>query len=353
MRTEISDEVENKDKSNSANKIKSVISFVLKTGLAVGIIWWLIHKHYDTFTENLANINFWWLLPAGLAYGFHMFVCGWRWFKLARVLGVDITFTQAITMTMKGYFFSLVIPGGAIGGDIAKIGFLNQHTPKGAKAEGTFSILMDRMTGMAGMFSLALVVILFSIPMLMRVQLEIIELNDTVRILGIMGLIGMCIGGLGIITCLFFHRTFEKIKLVGWAMKTGDKWTHGMVTRFTKVLDTYRQNWKLLTNMVLVSVIFVHLNIVLVIYFIMKSLGMGGINPLDVITAVTVGNVAGLLPSNSGLGLRDVTINIVLNAAGISNGATIPIVYSAILITFNLLAGFFFIFDFSKKKENV
>lgn len=351
MRTGINNEADNKDKSNNKSKIKSIISFVLKTGLAVAIIWWLIDKHYDTFTKNLANINFWWLLPAGLAYGFHMVVCGWRWFKLARVLGVDITLPQAITMTMKGYFFSLVIPGGAIGGDIAKIGFLNQHTPKGAKAEGTFSILMDRMSGMAGMFSLALVVILFSIPMLMQVQLEIIELNDTVRVLGILGLIGMCLAGLGAITCLFFHRTLGKIRLVGWAMKTGDRLTHGMVTRFTKVLDTYRKNWKLLGNMVLVSIIFVHLNIVLVIYFIMKSLGMSGINPLDVITAVTVGNVAGLLPSNSGLGLRDVTINVILNAAGISNGATIPIVFSAILITFNLLAGLFFIFDFSKKKS--
>jgi len=333
------------------SKIKALLSFVLKTGLAVAIIWWLISKHYDTFIENLSNINFWWLLPAALAYAFHMIVCSWRWFKLALVLDIEITFIEAVALTMKGYFFSLVIPGGAIGGDVAKMGFLNKHTAKGAKAEGAFSILMDRMTGMAGMFSLALVVILLSIPTLMKVKLEIIELNDTIRILGIMGLVAMCLAGLGAMTCLFFHSFFEKFKPIGWLIHLGDKYGHGIVTRFTKVIDTYRKSWKLVAQMCLVSVVFVHLNIVFVIYLIMKSLGMSGVNPLNVISAVTIGNVAGLLPSNSGLGLRDVTINVILNAAGIPNGATIPIVFSAILISFNLLAGLFFILDFSKKNK--
>ena len=333
------------------NRIKTFLLFVLKTGLAVAIIWWLISKHYDTIVKNLANINFWWLLPAVLAFILHMFVCSWRWYKLALVLNIEISFTEAIALTMKGYFFSLVIPGGAIGGDIAKVGFLNKHTAKGAKAEGVFSILMDRMTGMTAMFSLALVVILLSIPILMKVELKIIELTDTVRVLGILALIAMCLAGLGAMTCLFFHEFFEKIKPIGWIMNLGDKYGHGIVTRFTKVIDTYRKSWKLVMEMCLVSVIFVHLNIVFVIYLIMKSLGMSNINPLNVISAVTIGNVAGLLPSNSGLGLRDVTINIILDAAGIPNGATIPIIFSAILISCFLLAGLFFILDFNKKEK--
>lgn len=333
------------------SKIKAILSFVLKTGLAVAIIWWLISKNYDTFVQNLSHINFWWLVPAVAAYISHMIVCSWRWYKLALIIGIEISFLDAVSLTMKGYFFSLVIPGGAIGGDIAKIGFLNQHTKEGAKAEGAFSILMDRMTGMAGMFSLALVVILLSVPLLMKVQVEMIKLNDTIRVLGILGLIFMCLAGLGAMTCLFFHRTFRKIRLIGWIMDAGDKYGHGIVSRFTKVIDTYRDSWKVVVRMILFSVVFVHLNIVFVIYLVMKSLGMSNVNPLDVITAVTVGNVAGLLPSNSGLGLRDVTINVIMNAAGIPNGATIPIIFSAILVSCGLCAGIFFIFNFGKKKE--
>ena len=333
------------------SKIKTLLSFALKTGLAVVIIWWLISKHYDSFVENLSNINYWWLVPATIAYAFHMYVCSWRWYKLALVLDIKITFLEAVGLTMKGYFFSLVIPGGAIGGDVAKVGFLNQHTEEGAKVEGAFSIVMDRMTGMAAMFSMALVVILFSIPTLMKVQLEIIQLNDTMRILGILGLIAMCLTGLVAMGGLFFHSFFGKIKLVAWAIQLGDKYSHGIITRFTKVIDTYRNSWKLVVQMCIVSAVFVHLNIVFVVYLIMKSLGMSDFNPLNVVSAVTIGNVAGLLPSNSGLGLRDVTINVILEAANIPNGATIAIVFSAILISFNLLAGLFFIFDFSKKSK--
>jgi len=333
------------------SKIKAFLSFVLKTGLAGAIIWWLISKNYDKFMDNLAHINYYWLIPAVLLYIFHMFVCSYRWYKLALVIGVEISFKEAVILNMKGYFFSLVIPGGAIGGDIAKVGFLNKHTKEGAKAEGVFSILMDRMVGMAAMFSLAIVVILLSIPVLMKVQLDIIELNDTIRVLGIIGLILMCLAGLGTMGGLFFHETFRKIKPIAWLVDLGNKYGHGIINRFTKVIDTYRHSWKLIIRMIVTSVLFVHLNIVLVVYLIMKSLGMSGFNPLNVITAVTVGNVAGLLPSNSGLGLRDVTINVILNAADIPNGMTIPIVFSAILISCHLAAGLFFIFDFSKKKE--
>lgn len=336
------------------NKIKTILSFLLKTGLSVGIIWWLIHSRSNEFKQiNFSTLNYWWFAPAIIAYIFHMFVCSWRWYKLALVLNIKITFIEAIALTMKGYFFSLVIPGGAIGGDIAKIGFLNQHTAKGAKAEGAFSILMDRMTGMAAMFSLALIVILFSIPILMKIQMRIFVLSDSIRILGILGLIAMCLAGLGTMTCLFFHRFFEKIKPIGWFMQMGDKYGHGIVSRFTKVLDTYRNSWKLLVEMCLMSVIFVHLNIVFIVYLIMKSLGMSGFNPLDIVTAVTVGNLAGLLPSNGGLGWRDATLNAILEAASIPNGVIIAVGFSAILVSCHLLAGLFFVINFSKKTDKL
>ncbi|MCK4982649.1 MAG: flippase-like domain-containing protein [Victivallaceae bacterium] len=332
------------------NKIKSIFSFLLKTGLSIGIIWWLIHSNSDEFKKiNFSTLNYWWFIPAGIAYIFHMLVCSWRWYKLALVLSIEITFIDAVALTMKGYFFSLVIPGGAIGGDVAKIGFLNQHTAKGAKAEGAFSILMDRMTGMAAMFSLALVVILLSIPTLMKVKTEIIEFNDTVRVLSILGLIVMCLAGLSTMICLFFHRFLEKIKPVGWLMNMGDKYGHGIVSRFTKVLDTYRNSWKLVVKMCLMSVLFVHLNIVFVVYLVMKSLGTPGFNPINTVTAVTVGNLAGLLPSIAGIGWRDATLNAVLEAASIQNGVIIAVGFSAILVSCHLLAGLFFIFDFSKK----
>ncbi|MCP3967069.1 MAG: flippase-like domain-containing protein [Lentisphaerae bacterium] len=339
-------------KKSSGGTFKKVFWFVLRIALAVAIIGWLINKHLDTFVGNLKSINWLWLIPACSTYIFHMFICSWRWYKLARVLKVNFSFLEAVALTMKGYFFTLVIPGGAIGGDVAKIGFITSRAPKGAKVEGAFSILVDRMTGMVGLFSIALIVISCSIPMLMQVQLDVIKLNDTLRIVGIVVLMGMCLAGLVAMLAMFFHEIFRKIKPIDWLMNLGDKYTHGSVTRLTSAIDTYRSSWKLVLKMCIVSTFLVHLNMVLVVYLIMKGLGMSGINPLYVISAVIIGNIAGLLPFTiSGVGLRDVTISVILIAGGICNSATIPILFTAIILVFSILAGIFFIYDPGRKRQ--
>ena len=54
---------------------------------------------------------------------------------------------------MQGYFFSLVIPGGAIGGDVAKMGLLARRSQPGSRAEGVFTVVMDRVIGMIALFA--------------------------------------------------------------------------------------------------------------------------------------------------------------------------------------------------------
>jgi uncharacterized protein (TIRG00374 family) len=329
---------------------KQIFWFIFRIGLASAIIYWLVSKNYDKFMSNLEHINFWWLLPAIILYLAHMVICCWRWFKLAEVLKIDISFLEALALTMKAYFFSLVIPGGAIGGDVAKIGFLSQRSKEGTKVEGAFSILMDRMTGMAGLFTLAIIVTIFSIPTLMKVNFELIPLNTGLRILGIAGILGICIAGLTAMLMVFFHAKLEKIRPIGWLMRAGDKYTDGAVTRMTAAIDTYKGSLKLIFWMIVLSLFCVHLNLVVVVYLIMKSLGMSGFDPLSVLSAVVIGNIAGLIPLTvSGVGLRDVTILEILNAGGVPKSATIPLLFTAMILAGNILAGVFFIFDPSKK----
>jgi hypothetical protein len=47
--------------------------------------------------------------------------------------------------------------------------------------------------------------------------------------------------------------------------------------------------------------------------------------------------------------LRDVTILEILNAGGVPKSATIPLLFTAMILAGNILAGVFFIFDPSKK----
>lgn len=328
------------------SRIKKIAWFVFKIVLAVGIMTWLIASNFHKFAEKLESFNFLWLIPTAICYFVHMLVGSWRWFTLTKVLGIDITLKDAFFLTMKAYFFSLVIPGGAIGGDIAKVGFLSAHTPKGQKIEGAFTILIDRITGMIALFSTAIVVTAIAFPMLLKMPGGVMKVAVYVVIFS-----SFC--GLAAGFAIFFHRYLEKIRFIGFLMRKADEYTHGVVSRMTKATDMYSSAWRTLLVAVLVSIVFVHLNLVLAVYFVTKGLGVTGLPLITLTESVIVGNIAGLLPSLAGLGIRDSFIKTMLTSAGLSVGTAtaIPIIYSAVMVVMNMSGGFFFIFSSGKKKH--
>lgn len=337
---------------NAQAFFKQIFWFVFRIALAAGIIAWLVSSKYQEVKKGLENFNYCWLAPAALFYALHMFACAWRWHKLIRVLKIDIGLGAAVALTMKSYFFSLVIPGGAIGGDLAKIAFINSRAPKGAKLESVFTILMDRIAGMAGLFSTAIVIILLTVPLLMSINYPFIEKlgldPDVVRAGMIAGLLGLCAFGLIAMFGIFCHRILEKIKPVGWLMRVGDKYTRQAISRMTAAADLYRNRLGLFGLMIAVTVVFVDLNLVLVVFFIARGLGLEHFQFTALAAAIIIGNIAGLAPLTvSGVGFRDATVYAILVAGGINQAMTmtIPLIYTALILAFNILGGLFFIFD--------
>ena len=69
---------------------------------------------------------------------------------------------------------------------------------------------------------------------------------------------------------------------------------------------------------------------------------------LTVVTAVLLGNLAGLLPLfPGGIGARDLTVISILVAGGLAAGEakTAQLLYTALLIAFNIFGGVFFLID--------
>ncbi len=329
-------------------KIRKNVLFLLKIAFAAAIIWWLVSSNYGQFADTLKDFNYWFLLPAGVVYASHMFVCAWRWYALAKIIQVKLPFLEALSLTMQAYFCSLVIPGGAIGGDVARLAAVTMRAPHGAKAEGAFTILMDRIIGMVALFVLAILLVLMTLPVLMKVNIPIpgVETTDTVRIIGIIALLGLCLSGLISMLILFFHKQLRKITWIDSLMNWGDCKTHGMVFRLTDAIDRYRVAWKQLTVLTIVSVFFVHIATVVAVMFIILGVGVRNFSLLDVLTAVTIGNIAGLIPlSLSGIGLRDITICEILKASDFQDNAVIPVLYTLMILFFNMLGGLFFVID--------
>ena len=331
----------------SASPFKKYLGFVLKILLAVGIIAFLF-RDPKKIIDCFRHFDLRYLAPAMLFYGAHIFVCAWRWRELAKIIGVRLTPLEAISLTFQGNLFSLVIPGGAIGGDVIKMGAVTRRSATGSKAEGAFTVLMDRIIGMIALFTLELAILIPAVPLLMKVSVPEMALDDRTRRIGILLLALLAVAGLSASCVIFFHRLLEKIPWFGALLHKTDTLTHGMVSRLTAATDTYSASWRKLAGLTVASILFVHLMTVLPMCFLLSGLGVP-YRVFDVIVAVTLGNIVGLIPLfPGGIGDRDVTVIALLVAGGVPQGAadTVQLLYTAIMIIVCLLSGgLFFIFD--------
>jgi len=341
----------------------TILKSLLCIGLAAGIIAFLIQGRYQLVLANLRDFDYRWLIPAVFCYLLHLAVGSWRWCLLAQVQRFQLTQLDALFLTMKAFFFSLVLPGGAIGGDLVKVGFLSTHAAKGTKVEGAFTILVDRIVGMVALFVLAIVVIIVAYPLLMQVDapelysmLHLENRPDVIhhaKVIGVLLLLAMCFSGLLACVIMFMHRQLERIPPIGRLMQWADRHSHGAVSRCTAAVDIYRDRLGFLFWMTVVSVVFIHLNLGLIVFFLTKGLHIEPMNLLALLAAITLGNIAGLIPlTPSGIGFRDYILMkvLVVGGATLDKAQAAAILFTSLVIACNMLGGIFFALDYRKNK---
>ena len=324
-----------------------LVKTLCKALLAGAIIAFLIHKAPTGFVETLRGINPLWIAGALLLYALHIFANAWRWWILLRVQNIDCPLSLAVSLTMQSFFFSLVLPG-AIGGDLVRAGFLAAHIEKGRKFDGAFTILIDRFTGMIGIFLVALLMLPFVWESIAGVS-GIIE--TFIRIL----LAGSVCGILAAFV-VFGHKKLEKFRLYRAMKALADRFSGGLFSRISDALDSYNHCRMEIFLCIVTSVVFVNLVLALMAYCV--ALGVNGPETRfgPTLAAITVGNIAGLLPTTpAGLGVRDMFVIPILKSGGMNGDAALAVslVISTIIVGFNLLGGLFFIFTpISRKKGN-
>ena len=324
--------------------IKDILLFILRIAIAAGIIIWMVWRHQESLLNALKGFNYIWLLPAAFCYAIHLFAGAWRWYILLHLQKIQITFFESLSLSMQGFFFSLVLPGGAIGGDVVKAAFLVKRTPKGNKLTGTFTILIDRIIGMISLFTLAGIAGLASYKFLSSVS-GFMTLIVYALLLG-------CIIGLGSAVVLFFHRQLEKFPGVAPVLKLGDRLTHGAVSKLTDAMDSFRNAWRSLLVAILISIIGIHLLLSVVVYCVAQGLGAGNYPSETYVLATTLANATAAIPATpSGVGTRDIVMQKIFVAAGIPSGdaVAIALIFTSIILIFNLSGGLFFIFSKSHR----
>ena len=326
---------------------QKILGMLLKIAIAGVIVWYMFLRDPEKIINTLSSFSYVYLIPAFGFYLSHMVYCSFRWRRLAEILGVKLSAFEAISLTFQGYFFSLVIPGGAIGGDVVKMGAIGRRSQKGEKAEGAFTVLMDRIIGMIALFSLCLAIIFPAVPLLTNISIPNTDLSLTSKQLIVAGLVLLCVSGLAASMVIFFHKKLRKVAFINKFFGFCNRITHDMLDRMTAATDVYATKWKAMTRLVVESIFLVHLMTVVPLFFIYSGMNVE-YSIFSLAVAMTVGNIIGLLPIfPAGVGGRDVVTVMIMIASGIAeeNAQAAMLIYTAILLVSNLLGGLFFVFD--------
>lgn len=137
---------------------KNLLILLLKYGLGLGLLGWVIWSHWDYLTPDgqhtgLAYISqrpwqpFFFVLALVLCLS-SLMVTFVRWFILVRAQGLPFQLRDAFRLGLVGYFFNTFLPG-SVGGDLVKSAVLIREQSRRTVAVAT--VLIDRILGMCGL----------------------------------------------------------------------------------------------------------------------------------------------------------------------------------------------------------
>lgn len=125
-----------------------LIKSLLKVGIGIALVYYVVRSGMIDFKllgEHLFNP---WNAAIGAAFFFLSWLCvSFRWYLLARKLGLTLSYKSMFELTMIGNFFNTFMPG-SVGGDLIKAWYIAGREPQ-KRTRAIFSVLVDRVIGLS------------------------------------------------------------------------------------------------------------------------------------------------------------------------------------------------------------
>ena len=140
--------------------LQPILLNLLKFGFAVLLIVYLVTSGKLDFGDLRLYLDSPLILVfAILQWGFlFVLVGGLRWYLLLIGLRLPVAFSHVVRLQMIGLFFNVAMPG-AVGGDLIKAVYVVRGSKLAGKTSAMLSVLVDRVTGLIGLFLIAAMVI--------------------------------------------------------------------------------------------------------------------------------------------------------------------------------------------------
>ena len=279
--------------------LRLVIGFGLLVYLGVsGVINW---------SALLGLAAFWQvsLLALGLLF-VDVGLTSWRLCMLLQPIGLHLSMSASIRLTLIGLFFNICLPG-ATGGDIVKIYYAtaNNH---GRRTEVLTILLLDRAIGMFALLILPLLAVPFFYPTLQSIPflygLLWAAAMTAMMMLAVMALCSMPLVRHGqVVSWIFRHLPLGNF-----------------VERMCDTVSIYRHNVRIILKAVGLSFV-VHAIMVMAVLLLVQATNPTGADWLMVIL-VPLGFLANSLPiTPGGLGVGEAAFDKLFELAGLVGGA--------------------------------
>ncbi len=157
---EILEEVSKKKETPKQNKSK--IKFIFKLVFMMAFLTWIFFKvDWQEVLEYFEKMDIWWMGAFVLIYAFGIVISSYKWKILADFKGFKMKFQDLFKIYLTGAFINNFFPS-IIGGDTYRSYTLGK-SEGGKYLEATSTVLIDRITGFAGVMMLILIFSLFNL----------------------------------------------------------------------------------------------------------------------------------------------------------------------------------------------
>lgn len=276
--------------------MKKRLSTILKIVVTVaGLAYVISRVPVGEIGAQFTTLNWPWVGLCFLLILVGFFVRSFRWLTLWRGLGVPVSYWRLLELYLIGSFFNTFLPTG-FGGDVVRVLEVSQEVPADVAA-GT--VIMDRVTGLMMLFVMALLALPFrpaAFPDLLFYQLTAVA---------VIGLIG------------------GALLVEGDLLRSWGRWLPGKLSvtderqPLAKLLRAMQVGgWRVFGRALAVSTLF---NLLLFTLWYAVGRALGYSVPFSYyLLIVPVMALALLVPSVSGLGVRETIAPLLFAGAGLT-----------------------------------
>ncbi len=248
-----------------------------------------------------------------------------RWMLLLYGVGIRVNYFRVLQLHLIGLFFNSIIPG-AVGGDLMKAIYVIRDQEKSNKTPAMLSILLDRIVGLMGLFTLGAVSISFNLSQFINNE----SLIPIVALIYVLFAFTVCF------YILAFWRIPPEKDLI-LRIVSRNIVGFSLLKKIYLALCEYRSRPWSLVQALFVSMTIQSLIMVFFIY-LTEFMNDSSVDFLSYAAIYPVGVLSTALPlAPAGMGVGHVAFDSLYQLIGLKNGANVFNVYLVAQITLNFV----------------